>query len=66
MMTLLYIAFIVLVVTNVWFYWREDKRKAERHVTERAIQDAQLELIYSTSSFKIGNREYMVHQGGKS
>lgn len=70
---LMIVAFSLFVAASVYFQWRDDRRKAERHVTEREIKHKQLELeqeithkqlelMDQTTSFKIGGREYTVHR----
>lgn len=63
---LMIVAFSLFVAASVYFQYRDDRRKAERHVTERELQRKQMELMDQATSFKIGSREYTVNREAQS
>lgn len=69
-LTILFVLVALLMLASVilstWLGLRDDRRKAERHVTEQEIKHKQLELMDQATSFKIGSREYTVHREAQS
>lgn len=54
--------FVAVMVGTLWLGWRDDLRKREKHELDMKVRQDERALLAQATSFKIGNREYIVHR----